>query len=150
MKNWATTIPFLAISGCVSAANPSDPSLIGCWHSGVVTSYLSDGTARESNARCTLVFSSTSIVSTCIGSAGPFSITYSYTIVALGEYEAEITAHSRLPGAIGSKRRYDYRVQSDNLLITTYPQTTSPAPLNAAVKVVSTSTRDEGSCMLGQ
>ena len=150
MKSWVTAISFLALSGCVSAANLSDHSLAGCWRSGAVTSYLSDGTTREAKARCTLVFSDTTIVSTCVGSDGPFTITYAYSIVAPGKYEAEITAHSTLPGAIGSKRQYDYRVQDGNLLVTTYPQTTSPAPLNSAIKVVSTSTRDDGSCTLDQ
>ena len=150
MKSWLTVMPVLALSGFASAATPSDSSLIGCWQSGTVTSQLSDGTTREGKARCTLVYDDTTIVSTCAGSDGPFSITYSYSIVAPGKYEAEIAKHSTLPHAIGSKRQYEFRVQNDNLFITTYSQTTSPMPLNSAVKVVSTSTRDTGSCTLGQ
>ena len=148
MKSWFTAVPFLALAAYASTVTPSDSSLIGCWQSGIVSSYLSDGTTREGRARCTLVYDDTTIVSTCVGPEGPFGITYAYSIVAPGEYEAEITMHSKLPQAIGSKRQYDYRVENEKLFITTYPQATSPTPLNSAVKVVSISTRDTDSCKL--
>jgi len=143
-------VALLTMSACASAATPPDRALIGCWRSGTLTSYLSDGTTRDGKAECILIYSSTEIRSECIGSKGSFNIIYSYDVIAPGKYEAEITAHSALPKAIGSKRQYDYRVEKDKLLITTFPQTTSPMPLNPAIKVVSTSTRDSGSCALGK
>jgi hypothetical protein len=141
VKRWTTGLLLLPLSACASQA--TDQSLLGCWRSGAVTSYLQDGTAHAGKAECTIAFDSATITSKCIGGSGPFSIGYSYEIVAPGKYVATITKHSTLPQAVGAKRQYDYRVLGDELFITTYPQTTSPAPLNAAVKVVSNLKRDK-------
>lgn len=149
MKTMIAGAALLLLSAYASALTPPDPALVGCWHSDTVTSYLSDGTTRDGKAECTLVYSDSEIRSECMGTKGPFSITYSYEVIAPGKYEAEIKTHSALPKAVGSKREYEYRVEKDKLSITTFPQRT-PMPLNAAIKVVSTSTRDSGSCTIAK
>ena len=146
MKPCVSCATLLALIASAPVASSLDPELVGCWRSDTVTSYLADGTGYEGKAQCSLRFTDTTIESACLGDQGPFRITYSYNVVAPGKYEAEIRAHSGLPGAVGSKRLYEYRTDGDGLLITTYPQTTSPAPLNQAVKVVSSSTRNPGGC----
>lgn len=146
MKPWVLHATLLALIISASAVSASDPALKGCWRSGMVTSYATDGTGYESKVQCSMFFTDTTIESTCRGDQGTFRIMYSYGVIASGRYQAEITAHSGLPAAIGSKRLYEYHVEGDELSITTYPQTTYPAPLNQAVKVVSSSTRSPGGC----
>lgn len=146
MKLLFIPVFLITLAACEASAVLTDSMLQGCWRSEKVTSHLSDGTSLDGNAQCSLMFDSSRIISTCSGSNGPFSITYSYKIVAAGKYEAEIIRHDTMPRAVGSKRTYEYQVSNGHLLITTYPQTTSPAPLNAAVKVVSTSSLDSQAC----
>lgn len=66
---------------------------------------------------------------------------YTYRIVRPGTYEATIVANARRPDTVGGTREYDYRIAGDRLFITTYPQTTVPAPASRAVRVESESAR---------
>lgn len=148
MKIQRKAIGLLLCFASFTADATTDASLIGCWRSGVTTSHLADGSVRESKASCTLTFEEAKIRSECIGSRGPFSISYAYRIVSAGKYEATIISHDTLATAVGTTREYDYRIDGNILRIETYPQTTTPAPLNAAVRVVSISTRDTGECRI--
>jgi len=112
------------------------------------TSYLADGTAVETKAKCTVEFDADKFVSRCVGTDRSWVTVYAYKIVATGVYEAQIVEQNSLPTAVGSRRKYEYRVEDDRLLLTTYPQTTSPVPLTPAVKFVSSSVREGVACKL--
>ncbi len=139
-------IVVLACTNLVWADSIGDPDLLGCWRSDVGTSYLADGTTREAKGKCTLEFTRDQILSRCKGKKGASDITYKYRVIEFGIYEAEISEHASLPSASGSKRLYKYHIDQDSLFITTYPQTTTPAPLNAAIKFVSKLLRIKNLC----
>jgi hypothetical protein len=122
-----------------------DTQLQGCWRSVTGTSHLADGSSRELQSKCTTEFTKERIVSRCISQSGRSSIEYRYKILGVGLYEAQIVTHT-LAAAVGSSRTYEYKIENDLLYITTYPQTTKPAPLNAVVKFVSKSVREPKSC----
>lgn len=124
----------------------SDAALIGCWRFDSGISYLADGREIAAKTKCTAEYGKNRITSRCIGENGSFIITYSYRISSPGIYEAEMLTHPGMPSAVGSRRLFEYEIKNNELHLTTYPQTNKPAPLNAAVKFVSRSTRDAKSC----
>jgi hypothetical protein len=128
------------------AGDIADSVLVGCWRFESGTSYLADGRTIAAQTKCTTEYSKDRITSRCVGDKGESVITYTYTIPTPGVYEAEMLSHSGMPSAVGSLRRVEYDVKNDGLTLITYPQTTKPAPLNAAVKFVSKSRRDTKSC----
>ena len=116
--------------------------LLGCWQGEKVSQFLADGRSHEqASGGGVIEFTASEIVTWRFGSLQPVEIRYRYAIVRPGVYAATLTAHSVLPDTAGSAREYEYKVEGDLLYITTYPQTTRPAPLTAAVKVESRSRR---------
>ncbi len=124
---------------CAVALGNENP-LPGCWKGEEVVQFLGNGASRkDQSAGCLLEFSEEKITSRCVGRAGPVEIAYAYKIVRPGVYSANLVAHSQRQDVVGGQREYEYKVQDDRLFITTYPQTTKPAPPTAAVRVESIS-----------
>jgi hypothetical protein len=117
----------------------SDPQLLGCWRAERVEQTMADGRVWTDVGGCTLKFDSQHITSACALRPDHQPVRYSYKLAAAGTYRARIVEHPGLPRAVGSERDYRYRIEGDRLFITTYPQTATPAPLTAAVKVESVS-----------
>jgi len=88
-----------------------------------------------------LEFTDESIRSSCAYQKSRSEVTYSYSIVKPGVYSATMTEHGLRPDLVGSQREYEYSVLGNQLFITTYPQTTKPAPPTQAVRVESKSSR---------
>ena len=137
-------LSLMAVGGSIAADNeaaPPDPQLLGCWRAERVEQTLADGTKWTDIGGCTLKFEVDRITSACALRAGNQPIKYSYSVVAPGTYRARITEHPMQPQAQGSERDYNYRIEGDNLYITTFPQAALPAPNSRAVKVESVSVK---------
>lgn len=125
-----------------SDAVSADAALLGCWKSESITQTLANGTTGTSPpSACVIRFYEDRIQFGCPGASNVVNIEYTYRVVKPGVYWAKMTAHNRLPDLVGSEREYDYKVDKSFLFITTYPQTTKPAPPTAAVRVESKSVK---------
>jgi len=119
-----------------------DPALVGCWEAEKIVRYESDKKVTEDQSfGCTMNFSLDRVVALCVAPQGESRIEYSYLIPRAGVYRATIISNPNRPSSIGSTRDIDYAVRDDRLYITTYPQTTTPAPLTDLTKVESVSIR---------
>ena len=131
-------------SSLTALAQAATSDLVGCWHGIRAVQYVADGSGHEvPGSDCTLAISATSMESECVSKSGPWSYKYDYEVVAPGKYSAIIRASSTRPDLVGSKRDYFYHVEANHLYITTFPQTTIPAPPTVAVRVESDSERIE-------
>lgn len=134
----AALLACLAPAGCLAG----DDGLVGCWRSISITQHLADGRSKtDASGACTLEVLRERIVSSCLRDGERTGTEYTYRIVRPGTYEATIVANARRPDTVGGTREYDYRIAGDRLFITTYPQTTVPAPASRAVRVESESAR---------
>jgi hypothetical protein len=124
-----------------AAATDIDPALLGCWRAERVDQTLADGTRWTDVGGCTLEFLPDRIVSACALRAGNRPIVYAWQVTEPGTYRARITDHPVQPQAVGSERDYQYRLEGDRLLITTFPQSAQPAPVSRAVRVESVSVK---------
>jgi hypothetical protein len=124
-------------------AAQADASLAGCWRSASIVMQFQGGAQSEDRSgRCTLQFEDDRILSTCQTSTGSAVTRYRYEIVRPNVYRATMTGSSFRTDLVGSTREYEYRIDGDKLLLVTHPQTTSPAPPSAAVRVESESKRE--------
>lgn len=136
---------FCVLTACGSAcAVPADidPSLLGCWRGVNIRQHASDGSFRDQAGYGRLEYGSSTIVT----GYDSQPTRYRYEIQRKGVYLATIIEHPARPDLIGSTREYEYRVEGDELFITTYPQTSKPTPPTAAVKVESISKRVGKTC----
>jgi hypothetical protein len=143
-RNFVAAFSVMAASASIAAGNevaPADPQLLGCWRAERVEQTLADGTKWTDIGGCTLKFEADRITSACALRAGNQPIKYSYSLVTPGTYRARITEHPMQPQAQGNERDYSYRIEGDNLYITTFPQTALPVPTSRAVKVESVSVK---------
>ncbi len=115
--------------------------LIGCWKAERIAQFLADGRSHVATSGGVIEFNANEIVTRGGTADQPSEIRYRYSIVRPGVYDATMTFHNRRPDLVDSFREYEYQVEGDLLKITTYPQTTQPAPPTAAVRVESTSRR---------
>jgi len=129
------------VSAQPGPAPAADAELLGCWRAERVEQTYADGRVWADVGGCTLEFAAARIFSACALRPNNRPVVYDYTLVAPGRYLARIIDHPAQPAAVGSERHYDYRVEGDRLFITTNPQTAFPAPLSAAVRVLSVSVR---------
>lgn len=128
-----------AVACCFSAlAYGGNNELLGCWKGEDVVQFFPDGkSVRSTPKSCLLEFGSERIRSSC-GDIG-----YTYRVVRAGVYTATMISHGSRPDLIGGTREYEYRIEDGRLFITTYPQTTKPAPLTQAIRVESKSLKVE-------
>lgn len=139
----------IALAPCSMAlallANPSafaaDPDIQGCWQGESVVIYLKEGSSRTQAGNCSFKVVSDRILMRCPVSGSEAQIDYSYRITKPGTYTATMISHSSRPDLVGGSRDYEYRLEGERLLITTYPQTTTPLAPTAAVKAESVSIR---------
>jgi hypothetical protein len=138
------SVAVLATSALCIAAQAADPDFLGCWRGIRVVQYDVAGPAyTNSISDCTESISARTIHSACSSKGNETTYEYDYRVVAPGKYSATIRASTNRPDLVGSTRDYFYRVEGDRLYTTTYPQTTTPAPPTAAVRVESESVRVE-------
>jgi hypothetical protein len=124
-----------------SSVSAAGSDLQGCWQGESVVVYLKDGRGRTQAGDCSFKITSDRIFMRCTVSAGDSLIEYTYRITKPGTYTATMASHNSRPDLVGATRDYEYRLEGDRLLITTYPQTTIPSPPTSAVKVESVSVR---------
>jgi hypothetical protein len=138
------SVAVLAISALCIPAQAADPDFLGCWRGIRVVQYDVAGPAyTNSISDCTESISARTIHSACSSKGNETTYEYDYRLVAPGKYSATIRVSANRPDLVGSTRDYYYRVEGDHLYTTTYPQTTTPAPPTAAVRVESESVRVE-------
>jgi hypothetical protein len=145
MKQTSSAITLLALNlalPTIVLSKPLDDALKGCWEGKNVRQYISDGRFRDQSTVGRVEYQSTKIVT----ESKEVRIEYRYEIVRPSVYSATMSAHTHRPDLIGSTREYEYRIEKDRLFITTYPQTTKPAPPTVAVKVESESVRVGTTC----
>ena len=124
----------LAVLLLSTTAYGSDNELIGCWKGESVVQLFQDGkSVRSTPKACPLEFGTERITSSC----GDTS--YTYRVVRPGVYTATMATHSSRPDLVGGTREYEYKIAEGKLFITTYPQTTTPAPPTQAIRVESQS-----------
>ena len=117
-------------------AHGSESQLRGCWIGEEVKQFFADGKSVRSTPRaCVLEFGEDRITSSC------GEIVYSYRVVRPGVYTATMISHSTRPDLVGGSREYEYKIEDGYMFITTYPQTTAPAPPTQAIRVESRSRR---------
>jgi hypothetical protein len=142
MKNWSLLFAVILV-GCASKPTlESSNDLLGCWKAEKIVLFNEDGTSKTQPARalCTMSVTKDRISTICTGVQNPAETGYTYRIVRTGVYSAAIVSHPR-PYMVGSEREYEYKIQNDRLFITTYPQTTKPAPTSPAVRTESENSR---------
>lgn len=142
MKNWSLLFAVL-LAGCASKPMlESSNDLLGCWKAEKIVLFNADGTSRAQAAStlCTIAITKELINSACTSEQKTTRIGYVYRFVRPGVYHATIVSHMR-PNMVGSEREYEYKVENDLLYITTYPQTTKPAPTSPAVRTESENSR---------
>lgn len=138
------TVAILATSALCMCAQAADPNLLGCWRATRIVQYGVAGSSYSDSASgCKESISETTIHSACSSESGKTEYEYEYRLVAPGKYSATIRASANRPDLVGLKRDYFYRVEGDHLYTTTYPQTSTPAPPTAAVRVESEAVRVE-------
>ena len=143
LKHVAAAIALAASAAATAAlaADATDSQLLGCWRAERVEHTLADGSLWTDIGGCTLRFEAERITSACALRAGNLPIRYTYSITAPGTYRARIDEHPAQPQAVGSERDYTYRVESDRLFITTFPQSALPVPTSRTVRVDSVSVK---------
>jgi hypothetical protein len=113
-------------AGAIAAAPQTDRQLVGRWCSTEVTVRSADGTttSNKSNASQYMVqtFSKDRTVVEWVRLPQWARWTQSYAIVAAGELSMTMLEHSSLPGLVGSKSVYRYRMQGDTLKLLTEPR----------------------------
>jgi hypothetical protein len=138
-NHWAfLVVPALCLHSSAVFGDASD--LSGCWKGESVAQFLADGSSKvDQSGHCILEFTPNSIHSRCAGKNGTSEIDYRYRVLRPGVYAATMTSHNFRPDLVGGEREYEYKIEGDQLQITTNPQTTKPSPPTAAVRVVSMS-----------
>ena len=142
MKNWSLLFAVLLV-GCASKPSlESSNDLLGCWKAEKIVLFSEDGTSRTQPASisCTMSVAKALMSTACTSQQNTTRIGYTYRIVRPGVYHATIVSHIR-PNMIGSEREYEYKIENDRLFITTYPQTTKPAPTSPASRTESENSR---------
>lgn len=123
-----------------TAADAADTALLGCWQGKEVVQYAANGASRNDPASgCQTRYFEDRITSVCSTTNGSSLIEYKYLVVRPGVYSATISSHKWRPDLVGNTREYNYRVEGRLLYITTFPQTSQPAPPTVAVRVESVS-----------
>lgn len=124
-----------------SSVSAAVPDLQGCWQGESVVIYLKDGSSRTQAGGCSFKVTSDRISMRCPLPAGDSLIDYTYRVTKPGTYTATMVSHSSRPDLVGGSRDYEYRLEGERLLISTYPQSTIPALSTPAVKIDSVSVR---------
>jgi len=132
----------LLVPCVLASAQPG--GLQGCWRNTRTTLYFLDGrTQVNAQGNCQLQFMADRISTRCRGSQAETVIEYSYAIIRPGVYTATMLSNSstraQAQAQIGGTREYQYRMEAGQLFLTTFPQTTKPAPTNAIQRVESVS-----------
>lgn len=125
----------------VPSASAAGPDLQGCWQGESVVVHLKDGRSRPQASDCSFKITSDRISMRCTASDGDALIDYTYRITKPGRYTATMVSNNSRPEFVGGTRDYQYRIEGERLFISTNPQTTTPSPPTAAVKVESVSVR---------
>ena len=142
MKNWSLLVAVFLV-GCASKPSlTSSNDLLGCWKSEKIVLFNADGTSRTqpTSTLCTISFTKELISTACTSQQNTPRVGYSYRIVQPGVYHTTMVSHMR-PELVGSERDYEYKIENDRLFITTYPQTTKPAPISPAARTESENSR---------
>ena len=142
MKNWSLLFAVILL-GCASKPTlESSNDLLGCWKAEKIVLFNEDGTSRTQpvSTLCTMSVTKERMSTVCTSQQSSNSVGYTYRIARPGVYHAKIVSHI-YPHMIGSEREYEYKIENNNLFITTYPQTTKPAPTSTAIRTESENSR---------
>jgi hypothetical protein len=128
----------------LAQAGATDAKLMGCWLNDRVVQSGSPGFPINRSLKCALYFDQKTFTSVCPNQDKPdaFSlISYTYDVVAKGEYIAKVTRIDDRPNAIGSALKFVYQVDENSLFLMTFPQTAKPIPFSLVVRDESVSVK---------
>jgi hypothetical protein len=128
----------------LTQAGATDAKLMGCWLNDRVIQSGSPGFPINRSLKCALYFDQKTFTSACPSQDKPNSfslISYTYDVVAKGEYIAKVTRIDDRPNAVGSALKFVYQVDESSLFLMTFPQTAKPIPFSLVVRDESVSIR---------
>jgi hypothetical protein len=118
-------------------------ALIGRWKLVRSTGYFLNGTTAENtSASCSLEFAAAKLVSECMPAGQKIRIVFAYRVPSPGRYEVEIVEHETLPKLVGTRSTSSFRVDGEELFVTSYPPTAVNAPERSPLVVEAVSRRD--------
>jgi hypothetical protein len=131
----------LALLGAIPLADANDLNLLCCWRSQNADQYYSNGKVIHLNSDCVSEVSLQHIRTECQNASGRMQNLKTYQITAPGRYAATLSNGSAAAEEPSQPREVEYVVDSEWLMVTSFPQKRVNAQPPAPEKIVTLAVR---------